>query len=220
MGTTSIFLFFLALLDGLNPISIGLFFVILQRTNGIAKKLAYILGIFVSSFTGALVIVFGLSYIFEQWLTDVSVIRYVIEVMLGIACVVFGYLSRFKASRSTRTIANTEVLTLFMLGMLVNGTDLITMFPFFVAMELIAGTNLGWCGLLLQLLFYHMVLVLPLLILQWMNPTSARGNRRTTIISKLVEQHSILVMQWLSAIVGILLTTNGAWRLINLQMFN
>lgn len=201
----------LALLDGLNPILLGLCALLAARRDRPAHALAFVAGIFASSFVGSIVMVFGLgtviSLAFERYEPAIRLLT----VAMGVACILFGLMApRLLARRSRRGLERDTLAGIFMLGAISNQTDLVTLTPFLAAMQLIMSSELGRAESFVLLIFYNGVLVLPLALL--VVGVRLRGGAEASSVERLlgaIERGAPRIVQVLSIALGAAIVSYG-----------
>lgn len=203
---------FLAVIDSLNPAVLLIFSMYLLSDNQLKMAAIFMLGVFISSFLGSIVVVFGFYQIYQTLLMDNQrLLSAAFKTILGISCILLGI---YKKRRTTKNKSHTlpqGILLNFALGFAVNSSDIITLAPFFAAMEKITSAQLTAGSILFVLIAYNVVVIAPMLTVVFFN--MAKSKISAAILKKIQhhidsEYHNVLFAMCL--LIGIYLLTESA----------
>lgn len=214
MIAITVYLTGLALLDGLNPIILGLCALVATRASRSSSAWAFTGGVFVSSLLSALVMVFGLgaliAWMFERYEPAITALT----VAMGVACIVFGYFApRTFAKRSRRSLRRDTLAGIFLMGAFSNQTDIVTLTPFLTAMHIVMSSELGDIRVLAVLLWYNVVLILPLVLLTfWIRHRHAGRREAEENVHRWTRRYAPETIRVLSMVLGAAIVWYGLTR--------
>ena len=164
----------LAAVDSLNPLTIATHIFLLTTKKPLKRAIGYIAGVFLMYFIGGFLLILGAEQILKSLLNisifyEITLIGYIIELILGIWAVYYGYkISKKKENQIKEYFEKAKSLSFyqsFLLGLVATVGDLPTAIPYFAAIALILKTKITFFNIFILLFIYCLIYVLPLIIL-------------------------------------------------------
>lgn len=157
----------IAIADSLNPVTIAAQVYLLSTQKPVIRVASYIVGVFATYYTGGFLIVLGLGKIIQDLFANPGPIDYILQFIIGILLVIFGYKIGRPAEQTTplKQPRSLKSIHTFLLGFAVTVSDLPTALPYLAALERIVQAKLDLWKIALTLLLYNLLYVLPLFVL-------------------------------------------------------
>ena len=211
-------LLLLALLDSLNPSALVVALWLLSRPQAAPRLLAYVAGILASYLALGIAMMLGftaLSGRLGQALDHPVVL--VVQGLLGAALLVYAILapSTAHAAREPDLPATGKLLGFFVLGMAVTAAELVTALPYFAAITLMIGADLGPTQWLPLLLGYNLIFITPPLLLLGLHALLGhRTDERFVRWRERLQRGAREATLWIFALAGMALMGDAASRWI------
>lgn len=216
MTELALYLAGLALLDGLNPIIVGLYILLLLQSAGSVAAIGFVIGVFASSVASSLVFVFGLGALIALFFERHDGALSALTIAVGIACILFGLLvPRVLKKRSPDTKGKDSIIGGIMLGVFAIQTDIITLTPFLAAMQLVMSGGYDVPAMIGMLIWYNVWMILPMAVLVSVRQGKGkRGAQRVEAIGYWIDRNAASLVAALSVVVGTAIVWYGAARLL------
>lgn len=214
---STLYLIFLAILDSINPIVIGVFIAILLKSIPPKYSTSYIIGVFASSLTGGVIMVFGLDHFYEAFFNRNPLLGYVLRILLGGFCIALGIFSPKTFNMERRVIGQTQFIGLLALGIATNSTDILTVVPFLASVEIIVSANYSFTLTCLILLLYNLLLVSPLILLTLISSLKKESGKGKELLERyefLFSNHAPKAIKIISLTIGSALIISTVFKLV------
>jgi cytochrome c biogenesis protein CcdA len=196
----------LAAIDSLNPTATAMQVYLLTTPKPIVRSVAFIAGIFLSSWTVGLLATFGFTRLIASALGALGWWMYFIQFVLGIALICVSY--TLNTSANSNQSAKNQPRSLhpirtFLLGMSVTLLEAPTALPYLAAIERLARAKLSLLNLAVTLGLYNLVFVVPLIGLLCIYITLQEKS------AKLLRQVNQASVKWSPKVLQVLLSVIG-----------
>lgn len=159
----------LALLDCLNPVSIGGVAYLLLSPRPLARSASFIAGVFVAYFAGGVLVFIGMGAALRDLFSQPGgPASYVALAVVGALLLAAGlWVRRSPPSGETAQKAGwgQHPTSAFLCGAVATASDLPTAFPYIIGVERMVAAGMGLVEVLGALALYNAVFVLPLLVM-------------------------------------------------------
>jgi cytochrome c biogenesis protein CcdA len=216
----------IAVVDSLNPFLFASQFYLMTTAKPLARILAYIGGILMVNFVAGILILFGARELIGDLVASISPnTSAMVQLAFGVALIGFGLWQKLNDS-AQQSVADTgkkprtlQPIHTFLLGMVVMLNEMTTALPYFVAIERIIESQVGWESGILALLLYNVVFSLPLFaFLGALLVLRQRFMTQIESINRTMQRWIPRIMKYGALGFGIFLVVSGGWFFIGLAM--
>jgi cytochrome c biogenesis protein CcdA len=210
----------IALPDSLNPTLIVAAVYLTTGPHPVRGVIAFTLAAFAVTLAGGLAIALGLADVVVSLVPKPSAtLKWSILTVVGILLVGGGGVIWWRRasladSEPPSQREHTSHGPALLMGAGIAGVELLSAFPYFAAIAMVAGSSVSFAGKLFLLVLYDMIYVLPLIAIVVVRVVM--GERGTQLLSPIGDW---IAMRWpvvvapMAAVVGIGLTAYGLVRL-------
>lgn len=211
-------LLLLALLDSLNPSALVVALWLLSRPQPAPRLLAYVAGILASYLTLGVAMMLGFTALSERLGQALDhPVALTVQGLLGAALLVYAILApaTAHAAHEPNLPATGKLLGFVVLGMAVTAAELVTALPYFAAIALMIGAELGPAQWLPLLVGYDLIFVAPPLLLLGLHALLGhRTDERFARWRERLRRGAREATLWIFALAGVALMGDAASRWI------
>ena len=194
----------IALVDALNPSTIGPAIYLASGERARRSVLEFTIAVFLVHLAGGMVLTLGLGQLLRSVLSNIDgTARHIGELVFGIGILLAAgvlWHQRARLSRKEMPDPNPKRKASLALGASVIAVELPTAFPYFAAIAAILSSGVAAGGRVADLVLYNVCFVLPLIvILVTLLTSGARAQK------KLERGRNLLQQRWPVVLAGVLL---------------